>query len=67
MTPDDVRARIQHHAPYAQSDPEVWHGFVDELRKGALQAIEAGHTQPVDLAAAVLEADAIQPAWEACA
>jgi maltooligosyltrehalose synthase len=67
MTPEDVRARIAYLTSYAQTDPEVWHGFVDELHKLVLQAIQAGHEEAAELAAAALEADAIPVAWSACA
>jgi len=45
----------------------VWHGFVDAMRKQVLQAVSTGHGQAAELATAVLEADVISPAWEACA
>jgi hypothetical protein len=67
MTPERVRQVIALYRPTAQSDPEVWHSTVDDLRKQALQAISNGHEQSAELAAAVLKADAIPVAWEACA
>lgn len=67
MTPDEARARIAHMKPYAQSDPEVWHGFIDQLQKDALRSISQTLHGATDLATAVLEADAIPVAWTACA
>ncbi|GIF14800.1 hypothetical protein [Actinoplanes teichomyceticus] len=67
MTPERARQVIALYAPTAQADPEAWHSVIDDLRKEALKAIEAGHEHPAELAAAVLEADAIPVAWTACA
>jgi hypothetical protein len=67
LAPEYVRAAIANYEPTAQADPEVWHSFVDAMRKQVLQAVSAGHDQAAELATAVLEADAILTAWEACA
>jgi hypothetical protein len=67
MTPDDVRFAITSRQHLAQQDPEAWHGLVDNVRGNVLKAVAAGHAQAADLAAAVLEADAIPATWTACA
>jgi hypothetical protein len=67
ITPHMVRASITACQGWAQGDPEAWHVFVDKARADVLKAIANGHPDPVDLAVAVLEADAVPTAWEACA
>lgn len=58
MTPDDVRARVQHIADIS-ADDESAHGAEDRLHVDVLRAVAAGHPDAAALAREALKTDDI--------